>query len=325
MHRAVLPVVDVRFRRHDIHAAREGCGEGRGRDREGRQCFNRVRHPGHRAERAADRPDARLAVRHCRLRVSGLGVDYRGTDLDKATLGGVYPLIQGEYTQLQIMKFAPAVAVQPIDDLSLGIALHIDYASLDLRGGSSPAYGAGVQLGAIYALSSAVNLGVSLHHPLEGEPPQDPRLRPGRQARFPQALCAPAAGLRGSLPEPRHDEPPRRGGREVAELVGRRRVQRFRLGGPVGVRPGNPGGAGEEVFAQGRVQLREEPSQEAQQLRRELRFSNPEQPVPDSINRVQGRSFPPTTTRPSGSSGSRPSWRSTSPSGPGTNSPRGSS
>ncbi len=41
--------------------------------------------------------------------VSGLGVDYRNTDLDQpqfANFGG-FPLVAGEYTQLSIMKFAP--------------------------------------------------------------------------------------------------------------------------------------------------------------------------------------------------------------------------
>ena len=44
--------------------------------------------------------------------VSGLGVDYRNTDLDQprfANFGG-FPLVAGEYTQLQIMKFAPSIA-----------------------------------------------------------------------------------------------------------------------------------------------------------------------------------------------------------------------
>src|SRR5512135_2160962 len=45
--------------------------------------------------------------------VSGLGVDYRNTSLDGAPLpgsGGQFPLVQGEYTQLQIMKFSPSIS-----------------------------------------------------------------------------------------------------------------------------------------------------------------------------------------------------------------------
>ena len=93
--------------------------------------------------------------------VSGLGVDYRGTALDNPTAFGTYPLISGEYTSLQIMKFAPAVAVQAMDNLSLGLAFHIDYANLDLRDGSSPNYGYGFQAGLIYTLTDKITFGTS--------------------------------------------------------------------------------------------------------------------------------------------------------------------
>ena len=93
--------------------------------------------------------------------VSGLGVDYRASALDNPSAFGPYPLISGEYTQLQIMKFAPALAVQALDNLSLGLALHIDYASLDLRDGSSPNYGYGLQAGLIYTLTDEITLGTS--------------------------------------------------------------------------------------------------------------------------------------------------------------------
>ena len=97
--------------------------------------------------------------------VTGLGVDYRGKDLDNATIGGAFPLISGEYTSLQILKFAPAIAVEPVDNLSFGMAVHIDYASLDLRNGSSPNYGAGVQLGAIYHPVDPITLGLNYTTP----------------------------------------------------------------------------------------------------------------------------------------------------------------
>jgi long-chain fatty acid transport protein len=98
--------------------------------------------------------------------VSGLGVDYRDTDLDNPIgydlgPGGTAPLIAGEFTTLQIMKFAPAVAYQPRDNLSLGLALHIDYATLDLRDGTSFNYAYGLQLGLIYALNDNVSLGLT--------------------------------------------------------------------------------------------------------------------------------------------------------------------
>ncbi|HPR50185.1 MAG TPA: outer membrane protein transport protein [Deltaproteobacteria bacterium] len=93
--------------------------------------------------------------------VSGLGVDYRGTDLDNPTAFMGNPLIAGEYTNLQIMKFAPAVAVQALDNLSLGMAIHVDYANLDLRDGSSPNYGYGLQAGLIYTLTDKITFGTS--------------------------------------------------------------------------------------------------------------------------------------------------------------------
>ncbi|MEJ2682863.1 MAG: outer membrane protein transport protein [Candidatus Sulfobium sp.] len=98
--------------------------------------------------------------------VSGLGVDYRNTAVDNPNYYnfgpmGQFPLVSGEYTQLQIMKFAPSLAYQPNENLSLGMAVHIDYANLDLRSGSSFDYGLGVELGALYKLSDAVSLGAT--------------------------------------------------------------------------------------------------------------------------------------------------------------------
>jgi long-chain fatty acid transport protein len=108
--------------------------------------------------------------------VSGLGVDYRGGDLDNAKAydfgpaageNRYAPLVQGEYTSLQIMKFAPAVGVLLTDKLSLGMAVHIDYAMLDLRGGTSPDYTAGIQLGAIFMPTNNINIGLSYTSPQE--------------------------------------------------------------------------------------------------------------------------------------------------------------
>ena len=98
--------------------------------------------------------------------VTGLGVDYRGTSLDQPryyNFGpfGQFPLIAGEYTQLSIMKFAPAIAVQPNERLSFGLAAHIDYSTLDLRDGSSPGYGIGAQLGMIYKVNDSLSLGLN--------------------------------------------------------------------------------------------------------------------------------------------------------------------
>ncbi|MEJ2697749.1 MAG: outer membrane protein transport protein [Candidatus Sulfobium sp.] len=93
--------------------------------------------------------------------VSGLGVDYRNTPIDNPQGLGGFPLVAGEYTQLQIMKFAPSLAYQPNENLSLGVAVHVDYANLDLRGGSSFNYGLGVELGALYKVNDAISLGAT--------------------------------------------------------------------------------------------------------------------------------------------------------------------
>ena len=224
--------------------------------------------------------------------VSGLGVDYRGTDLDKATLGGVYPLIQGEYTQLQIMKFAPAIAVQPIDDLSLGIALHIDYASLDLRGGSSPAYGAGVQLGAIYALSRAVNLGVSyispqkVNHRRILDFDQDGRLDSLK-------LCAPQQlGFGAAYQNP-----------AAMNLLVEADVKWLNWSDADGYSDFDwedqwVYALGIQVEPMKKFSLRagfnyaKNPLKEHSNFDGSFDFSNPEQPVPNSINRVQGKILP---------------------------------
>ena len=102
--------------------------------------------------------------------VSGLGVDYRNTSLDQPKFYnfgpmGQFPLVAGEYTQLQILKFAPSVAFQPTERFSAGLAVHIDYATLDLRSGSSANYGIGVQLGALYKITDSVSAGITYISP----------------------------------------------------------------------------------------------------------------------------------------------------------------
>lgn len=99
--------------------------------------------------------------------ITGMGVDYRDTAIDQphyAPYGGS-PLVSGEYTQLQIMKFAPAIAFQPFEQLSFGLALHVDYASLDLRNGSSSNYGIGAQVGMIYKLNEHFSFGLNYVSP----------------------------------------------------------------------------------------------------------------------------------------------------------------
>lgn len=101
--------------------------------------------------------------------VSGLGVDYRNSDIDDpyAYFDGNAPLAAGEYTQLQIMKFSPSISYRVSNNLSIGLGVHIDYANLDLRQGSSFNYGIGAQLGAIYKVSDTISVGASYVTPQE--------------------------------------------------------------------------------------------------------------------------------------------------------------
>ncbi|MDD5711512.1 MAG: outer membrane protein transport protein [Smithellaceae bacterium] len=97
--------------------------------------------------------------------VSGLGVDYRGTALDNPSAynfgTAVAPLVAGEYTQLQLMKFAPALSYRIGDKFSVGASLQADYSTLDLRKGTSINYGFGVQVGAVYRLLDSVTVGIT--------------------------------------------------------------------------------------------------------------------------------------------------------------------
>jgi long-chain fatty acid transport protein len=85
-------------------------------------------------------PDLRFGL--AAYGVSGLGVDYR----DKFSVFGQ----PGMYTNLQIMKFAPNLAYMVSPNLSIGLAVQIDYGALDLAQGTSSGYTVGAQLGAIY-------------------------------------------------------------------------------------------------------------------------------------------------------------------------------
>jgi long-chain fatty acid transport protein len=94
--------------------------------------------------------------------VTGLGVDYRETAIDIPNyFGPGASLVAGEYTSLQIMKFAPAIAYQAADNFSIGAGFHLDYATLDLGNGSSPAFGAGAQLGMVWRPSPKISIGLT--------------------------------------------------------------------------------------------------------------------------------------------------------------------
>ena len=88
--------------------------------------------------------------------VSGLGVDYRDTSIDTPP-----PPLSQVYTQLQIMKFAPSLAFQPNPNLSIGLAMHIDYSTLDLQSGGSSGFAFGLQPGIIFKPTDNLSLGLT--------------------------------------------------------------------------------------------------------------------------------------------------------------------
>lgn len=92
--------------------------------------------------------------------VSGLGVDYRDTQVDQPIFGG-NPLASGTFTQLQSMRFAPSIAYQPVAKWSFGLAGVLEYANLDLGYGSDWSYGVGVQAGVTYKAATWLTLGLN--------------------------------------------------------------------------------------------------------------------------------------------------------------------
>lgn len=98
--------------------------------------------------------------------VTGLGVDYRGSNIDNPSFYdfgdmGQFPLASGEYTSLQIMKFAPAVAYRYSENISFGITMHIDYGALDLRSGTAIGYAFGIQPGMTYRITDDISFGLT--------------------------------------------------------------------------------------------------------------------------------------------------------------------
>jgi len=98
--------------------------------------------------------------------VSGLGVDYRDTELDQANPNfGGNPVAAGTYTNLQLMKFAPTLAYQISPMISAGASFQINYSTLDLGDGTVAAYSYGVKLGGIYKPIDQLSLGLTYTSP----------------------------------------------------------------------------------------------------------------------------------------------------------------
>jgi len=97
--------------------------------------------------------------------VSGLGVDYRDTALDRTDYfftgtPNELPLASGTYTNLQLMKFAPTIAYQVLPNLSVGTSFQINYSTLDLGDGTVAAYSYGIKLGGNYKPIDQLTLGL---------------------------------------------------------------------------------------------------------------------------------------------------------------------
>ena len=97
--------------------------------------------------------------------VSGLGVDYKGTNIDFSNAplppGVEFPPV---YTQLQNMKFAPNLAWLVTDNFSIGGSLEVVWQNLDLGQGAAHGYTLGLQLGALWHINRW-NIGVSYTTP----------------------------------------------------------------------------------------------------------------------------------------------------------------
>lgn len=96
--------------------------------------------------------------------VSGMGVNYRETDFSDPDAYG-YPRAAGTFTELQRMKAAPTIAVKPYDWLSLGLSVHLHYASLDLGQGSKGGMTVGFQPGVIVKPWEGLSIGLTYVSP----------------------------------------------------------------------------------------------------------------------------------------------------------------
>ncbi|MFZ5810982.1 MAG: OmpP1/FadL family transporter [Thermodesulfobacteriota bacterium] len=98
--------------------------------------------------------------------VSGMGVDYRDTDVDTLDPFGQRQA-SGTYVDLQRFKVAPTLAVKLADNLSLGVSLHVNRTTLDLGNGPKEGLAVGVQPGIIYRIFDEFVLGFTYISPQE--------------------------------------------------------------------------------------------------------------------------------------------------------------
>ncbi|MHB8173296.1 MAG: OmpP1/FadL family transporter [Nitrospirota bacterium] len=103
-------------------------------------------------------PDLRFGL--AAYGVSGLGVDYKDTILKHSGVGAF-----DIKTDLQVMKFSPNLAYRVLPNLSVGAALQVNWAQLDLGEGSAHTFSFGTQLGAIYKPIDPLSIGVTWQSP----------------------------------------------------------------------------------------------------------------------------------------------------------------
>jgi len=108
-------------------------------------------------------PDLRFGL--AAYGVSGLGVDYKNTAMKGFGAGAFGPQGLGIKTDLQIMKFSPNLAYKILPNLSVGAALQVNWAQLDLGEGSAHTFSFGTQVGAIYKPIDPLSIGVTYQSP----------------------------------------------------------------------------------------------------------------------------------------------------------------
>ncbi len=96
--------------------------------------------------------------------ISGMGVNYRDTPMAGSD-GFGFPRASGTFTELMRMKVAPSIAVRPTEWLSLGVSLHLQYASLNLDHGYKSGIAVGIQPGIIFKPYKGVSLGMTYVSP----------------------------------------------------------------------------------------------------------------------------------------------------------------
>ncbi len=94
--------------------------------------------------------------------ISGMGVDYRNTDVDCNPLDGK----RGCYAIFQMMEISPSIAYRFDDSFSVGFGLDVAYGALDLGEGMSSDYKVGFQAGILYKFSESLSVGAVVKSPI---------------------------------------------------------------------------------------------------------------------------------------------------------------